>query len=271
MELQPPTAPDPGREQPVVFPADRQRDGGFRWQWLLIGCGSLLVLTCACLAATIATYAYLNSRAGILQLDGSTPTRGSTPVRTPARATGTATPLPGTPALGETTPSTVAPLPEGWLQFNDPSGKVRLAYPAGWNVYYEGKTCCNVTLVSFDPGTLPSGRVTWAPPGTGAEHEVPPGQLVIDLFLVAPPFAEQPPDFGRPPDGEDIVGGTYHADLYFSAPYTDWPTGQVITYLYTDDSGRQWCLVAYFGTPFEQDLEHLAILGQVLATIDHPR
>jgi hypothetical protein len=84
------------------------------------------------------------------------------------------------------------------------------------------------------------------------------------------PFADQPPDFGRPPDGEDIVGGRYHAQLYFSAPYTDWPSGQVITYLYQDDRGRQWCPIAYFGTPFEQDMEHLAMLGQIVASIQHP-
>jgi len=289
MALQPSTTPDTGTDQPPLAAADRPggRSGRPGWRWLLIGCGSLLVLTCVCLAAAIATYVYLGSRSGTPtpQLAASTPARVSTPARTPARATGIATPSPAAPTSGETAASPTASssttppegassgttLPEGWKWFEDPSGAVQLAHPSDWGVYYEQDVCCNVTLVSFDPGSLPSGRIAWAPPGTGAEHEVPPGEVVFDLFLVAPPFADQPPDFGRPPDGEDIVGGVYDADLYFSAPYTDWPVGQVITYLYKDDHGRQWCLVAYFGTPFEQDIEHLAVLGQVLATIEHPR
>lgn len=276
MEFQPPTTPGERTERPLVYPVDRPTESGrSRWQWLLIGCGSLLVLTCVCLAAAAGTYLYLNRGQGTPtpQLAVSTPSRSGTTAATPTRTTRATTPPPGTPSGSRPAPiaGTGTALPEGWQWFEDPSGAVRLAHPATWKVYYESETCCNVRLVSFDPGTLPSGRIAWAPPGTGAEHEVPPGQLVIDLFLVAPPFADQPPDFGRPPDGEDIVGGTYDATLYFSAPYTDWPTGQVITYLYTDGHGRQWCLVAYFGTPFEQDIEHLAMLGQVLATIDHPR
>lgn len=134
-------------------------------------------------------------------------------------------------------------------------------------MYWEAQ-CCNVTFTSFDPGDLPSGRIPWGPPGSGAEHEVPAGEMVVDIFLAAPPYADGPIDMG-PPAAEDVVGGTYPASLYFGAPFTDWPLGQVITYLWNGDRGRQWCLIAYFGTPFEQDQEHLATLGQIIATIRH--
>jgi hypothetical protein len=182
------------------------------------------------------------------------------------------TPVPQTTSMHQT-PTPEVPsssgIPEGWQAFDDPSGQVHLAVPAGWNAYGEESQCCNVTLTSFDPGQLPSGRINWGPPGSGAEHEVPPGEMVVDLFLVAPPFTEGSIDLGRPPDGEDIIGGRYPAQLYFSAPFTDWPIGQVITYLWEDERGHQWCLIAYFGTSFEQDQEHLVTLGQIVATIRH--
>jgi hypothetical protein len=146
---------------------------------------------------------------------------------------------------------------------------VSLAVPNGWSVYYEESQCCNVTLTSFHPGELPGGRINWGPPGSGAEQEVPPSEMVIDLFLVTPPFAEGPIDFSFPSHGVEMVGERYVAQLYFVAPFTDWPIGQVMTYLWQDERGQQWCLIAYFGTPFEQDQQHLAILGQILATIRH--
>jgi len=263
-------------DRPLVYSGEPAGDsGGFPWRWVLIGCGGALLLACVCLVAAAGTYAFLT-------VTRATPTpqfAATTPAARPARTAtvGSGSPTPATavqPApRGTPSPSTgqsSGGLPAGWQWFDDPSGQVRLAVPGSWNFFYEEKICCNVTLVTFDPGQLPSGRIAWAPPGSGAAHEVPAGEMVVDLFIVAPPYADQPPDFGRPPDGEDIVGGRYHAQLYFSAPYTDWPSGQVITYLYQDDRGRQWCLIAYFGTPFEQDTEHLAMLGQIVASIQHP-
>lgn len=291
--------PSERSQQPLASPVARGsgEGGSAARRYALLGCGVLLLLSCVCLAAAVGTFAFLQWRAG-------TPTPGPVAQRTPAaRIPITRTPLtqttpppdgardtptPATPAAIAQTPvpqtaSTPAPayqastpqtpsssgLPEGWQIFDDPSGQVRLAIPAGWNVYWEEFRCCNVTLTSFDPGQLPSGRLNWGPPGSGAEHEVPPSEMVVDLFVVAPPFAEGPIDFGRPPDGEDIVGSRYPARLYFSAPFTDWPTGQVITYLWEDERGQQWCLIAYFGTSFEQDQEQLTTLGQLVATIRH--
>jgi len=263
-------------------------------RYLLLGCGALLVLTCVCLAGSLGTFAFLQWRSGTPMgwpLAQDTPvTRvplNRTPViqTTPPPGRAQRTPTPAAVTVGQTPVAevTLAPVhqtpapavqsssghPQGWRAFDDPSGQVRLAIPPGWNAYYEESRCCNVTLTSFNPGELPGGRINWGPPGSGAEHEVPPGEVVIDLFLVTPPFAEGPIDFFRPPDGEDTVGGRYVAQLYFSAPFTDWPIGQVITYLWQDERRQQWCLIAYFGTPFELDQQHLATLGQILATIQH--
>ena len=262
--------------RPLVYSVERAGDsGGSPWRWVLIGCGGALVLACVCLVAGVGTYAFLTVTRATPTPQVAVTTPAAPPARTPTVSP--ASPIP-TSAVQPAPQRTPAPsrdqssegLPAGWQWFDDPSGQVRLAVPGGWNFFYEAKICCNVTLVTFDPGRLPSGRIAWAPPGSGAEHEVPAGEIVVDLFLVAPPFADQPPDFGRPPDGEDVVGGRYPAQLYFSAPYTDWPMGHVITYLYEDDQGRQWCLIAYFGTPFEQDTDHLAMLGQIVASIQHP-
>lgn len=226
------------------------------WRWVLVGCGAALVLTCVCLAAAVATIAFLEQRSAT-----PTPLAAQRPQQTPVAL--------ATPRTRPTQPPTNPALPPDWQWFDDPSGQVSLAVPAGWNSYWEEQTCCNVTLVSFDPGQLPTGRIDWAPPGSGGEHEVPPGEVVVDLFLAAPPFAETPPSFRRPPDGEEIVGGRYRAQLYYGAPFAEWPHDQAITYLYQDDQGRDWCLVAYFGTPFDQATDTLAIVTAIVASIQH--
>jgi hypothetical protein len=92
---------------------------------------------------------------------------------------------------------------------------------------------------------------------------------VVDLFRLTPPFAEGRPSFGRSPDGEDLVGGRYRAELYYGAPFIQWPRNQAITYLYRDERGREWCLIAYFGTPFDQAPDDLATVTAIIASIQH--
>ncbi|MDW8060839.1 MAG: hypothetical protein RMK01_12270 [Thermomicrobium sp.] len=254
----------PGHQRPLVYSIDKPSDsggGGSAWRWVAIGCAGALVLACLCIVAAAGTFYFLDLR-------NATPTAPVTQRDATATAASPATPT----RTVRPTPSPQhrnASVPSDWTWFDDPSGEVSLAVPSGWWYFFESETCCNVTLASFDPGSLPTGRIDWVPPGSGGTHEVPVGEIVVDLFRIAPPFADARPSFGRPPDGEDIVGGRYRAELYYGAPFTEWPHDQAITYLYQDDSGNEWCLVAYFGTPFDQDSDALATVATIVASIVH--
>ncbi|MFN3336912.1 MAG: hypothetical protein ACK42I_05345, partial [Thermomicrobium sp.] len=249
--------PSEAQQPPVSAIDTRARDGeGSVWRWVLLGCGGTLVLTCVFLIAAVGTFVFLESRSAT-----PTPRQAERAASTPARQT---TPQPSRP-----TPPPSPAITVDWQWFDDPSGQVSLAVPGGWYYAWEGATCCNITLTSFDPGRLPTGRIDWAPPGSGQPHEVPSGQVVVDLFLLTPPFAESRPSFGRPPDGEDLVGGRYRAELYYGAPFSEWPPTQAITYLYQDEQGRDWCIVAYFGTPFDQAPGNLATVTAIIASIRH--
>lgn len=230
-------------------------------RWILLGCLGALVLTCICAAAGFGTYFVLEQRSATATPQQARGTSQASPPRTPS-----ATPQ---VAARSTPPPDAASIPDDWDWFDDPSGQVNLAHPQDWKVYYEESTCCNVVLTSFDPGDLPSGRIDWTPPGSGQAHEVPSDGVVVDLFLVAPPFADSRPDFGRAPDDEDIVGGRYRAEVYYGAPFTQWPENQAVTYLYRDDRGREWCLVVYSGTPFDRDPSIHATVSTVIAGIRH--
>lgn len=248
----------PEAQQPPVSAIDtRSSDGrSAPWRWVLLGCGGTLVLACVCLIAAVGTFVVLESRSAT-----PTPGQAERAATTPVRQT--------TPQSSPLSPQTGPAGPAGWQWFDDPSGQVSLAIPQGWTYLWEEGPCCNVTLVSFIPEELPSGRIDWAPYGSGEPYEVPADQVVVDLFLLAPPFADRQPSFGRPPDGEDLVGGRYHAELYYGAPFTEWPRTQAITYLYKDEQGRAWCLVAYFGTPFDQDPEAVETVTAIVASIRH--
>lgn len=258
-ELPSSTADQPPQAQrpPVSAIDTRSRNGeGSAWRWVLLGCGGALVLTCVCLIAAVGTFAFLESRSAT-----PTPLQAERAATTPARQ--------ATPQPSPATPAARPAIPANWGWFDDPSGQVSLAVPEGWNYAWERTTCCNVTLTSFDPGELPSGRIDWVPPGSGRPHEVPSGEIVVDLFRLTPPFAEGRPSFGRSPDGEDLVGGRYRAELYYGAPFIQWPRNQAITYLYRDERGREWCLIAYFGTPFDQAPDDLATVTAIIASIQH--
>ncbi|MCS7050968.1 MAG: hypothetical protein NZL87_05075, partial [Thermomicrobium sp.] len=86
---------------------------------------------------------------------------------------------------------------------------------------------------------------------------------------IGSPFSPERPSFGRAPDGEDLVGGRYRAELYYGATSGDWPRNQALTYLYEDDRGRQWCIVVYFGTPFDEEPEKLATVTAIISSVQH--
>ncbi len=252
--------PSAGQTGPQPPPQPPSRSGR-SWTTFALGCAGVLLLLCVCVGVGFGTFYVLEQRS-------VTPTPQQA-LRTP-QATAPRT-SPATPQVAGrgTPPPDAASIPGDWDWFDDPSGQVNLAHPQAWKVYYEESACCNVVLTSFDPGDLPSGRIDWAPPGSGQAYEVPSDGVVVDLFLLAPPFADARPDFGRAPDGEDIVGRHYRAEVYYGAPFTQWPRNQAITYLYRDDQGREWCLVAYFGTPFDRDPSALATVTTVIASIRH--
>jgi len=250
--------------------SERPPRRGSRWPWVVLGCAGLLVLACACVGIGVVGYDVYRSVVATVTATAQAQQAATAPAEAGATPAAPTSAMPTrSPSPPRTSSAPTPPPQRDWEWFEDPSGAVALAVPSGWTYAWEDNQCCNVTLLDFDLSSLPSGRIDWGPPGSGADYEVPAQHVVLDLFLLQEPFATEPPAVGRAPEGYEMVGGRYMARLYYGAPFTDWPTDRAMFYLYTDDAGREWCLVVYFGSPFRQMPEQLSTVQAIIASIQH--